>query len=276
MAFNEITYLFAYAISGLLIGFVGGMVGLVLGVVRFPIVLGAETTASVAAGTNLGISTLGSIAGAIKHYRQNNVDFQIFVIMAITGAIGAFIGSFLTDYVPMALLLGIIGMVVSYEAFSLIKSSHKTKTHSKNIPYTGEIDFIFKPEKDTKSKSILVESSIGFTVGFLGGLVGLVLGSIRMPAMISILKLEPKVAVGTNLASASVMGTIGLIGHILNNNVDYLIFMVMGSNAMVGAYLGARYTNKFSESNLKFIIGLVLVIVAVSMFWRVLVIVYGL
>ena len=46
MAFNEITYLFAYAISGLLIGFVGGMVGLVLGVVRFPIVLGAETTAA--------------------------------------------------------------------------------------------------------------------------------------------------------------------------------------------------------------------------------------
>ncbi len=66
MAFNEITYIFAYAISGLLIGFVGGMVGLVLGVVRFPIVLGAETTASVAAGTNLGISALGSYSCRVQ------------------------------------------------------------------------------------------------------------------------------------------------------------------------------------------------------------------
>lgn len=71
-----------------------------LGVARFPIILDAETTAGVTAGTNLCISTLGSITGAIKHYRQNNVDFQTFIIMAITGAIGAFIGSFLTSYIP--------------------------------------------------------------------------------------------------------------------------------------------------------------------------------
>jgi uncharacterized membrane protein YfcA len=76
-----------------------------------------------------------------------------------------------------------------------------------------------------------------------------------MPAMISVLKLKPKIAVGTNSASASLMGAMGLIGHILNNNVDYLILMLMGSNAMFGTYLGARYTNRFSESNLKFLIG---------------------
>jgi uncharacterized membrane protein YfcA len=270
MLFDGIAYLFAYAIAGLLIGFVGGMVGLVLGVVRYPLVLGAETTASIAAGTNLGISTLGSIAAAISHYRQNNVDFQVFITMAITGAIGAFIGSFLTKFVPMALLLGIIGVIVSYEAFSLIKNSNKTETQSKNKPSCGgETDFTLGLEKGLKSRSVLIESSIGFAVGFLGGLVGLVLGSIRMPAMISILKLKPKIAVGTNLASASVMGTIGFIGHVLNNNVDYLILMVMGPNAMIGAYLGARYTNRFSDSNLKLIIGIVLVVVAVFMFWRV-------
>ena len=78
MVFNHIVYLVFYAISGLLIGLVGGMVGLVLGVVRFPIVVTAETSASIVAGTNLGISTLGSIAAAIKHYKQNNIDFHVF------------------------------------------------------------------------------------------------------------------------------------------------------------------------------------------------------
>jgi uncharacterized protein len=72
-----------------------------------------------------------------------------------------------------------------------------------------------------------------------------------MPAMISILKMEPKVAVGTNLAAASVMGISGMIGHIINNNIDYLVLMIMGSTAMIGAYLGARYTNRFSDISLK-------------------------
>ncbi len=83
-------------------------------------------------------------------------------------------------------------MIVSYEAFSLIKNSNKTEIQSKKKSYGGETDFNFRLEKGLKSKSMFIESSIGFTVGFLGGLVGLVLGSIRMPAMISILKLEPK------------------------------------------------------------------------------------
>lgn len=40
--------------SGFIIGFVGGMVGLVLRVLRFPVVLSIETSTSMTAGTNLG------------------------------------------------------------------------------------------------------------------------------------------------------------------------------------------------------------------------------
>ena len=131
------------------------MVGLVLGVVRFPIVVSAETTASVVAGTNLGISTLGSITATVKHYRQNNIDFRVFRIMAITGAMGAFMGSLLTSYIPMTLLLGIIGAIVSYEAFSLIKNSNKIKINLKTIftIMTTAISIPKNAEKETITKS---------------------------------------------------------------------------------------------------------------------------
>jgi uncharacterized membrane protein YfcA len=97
----------------------------------------------------------------------------------------------------------------------------------------------------------------------------LVLGSIRMPAMISVLKMEPKIAIGTNLAIASFMGTFGLIGHLINNNVNYIIVITMGSTAMIGGYIGAKYTNRFSDVTLKRIIGVVLIVVALTMFWLV-------
>ncbi len=105
-------------------------------------------------------------------------------------------------------------------------------------------------------------------MGVLGGLVVLVLGSIRMPAIISILRMEPSTAIGTNLAAASVMGIPGLIGHIINSNIDYPVLILMGSGAMMGGYLGARYTNRFSERGLKRIIGMALIIVAITMFIR--------
>lgn len=240
-------------VLGLVIGFVGGLVGLVLGVVRFPLIFGTEISASVAAGTNIGISTLGALTAAIRHFKQNNVHFQIFAIMASTGAVGAFLGSLVTKLAPVNLLLLIIGIIVSYEAYILISGSRKEKKQNEN----------------QKRPSIVIECLIGFGIGFLGGLVGLVLGSIRMPAMISVLKMEPKVAVGTNLAAATIMGASGLLGHLIHNEIDYLTLAVMGPTAMIGGYAGAKFTNKFSAGKLKTIIGIVLVVVALFVFSRI-------
>jgi uncharacterized protein len=40
----------------------------------------------------------------------------------------------------------------------------------------------------------------------------------------------------------SIMGVSGLIGHVINNNIDYLVLTIMGSAAMIGGYIGATLT----------------------------------
>lgn len=243
--------LFLLAVAGLAIGFVGGLVGLVLGVIRLPLILGTELSAPIAAGTNIGVSTLGALAAAIQHLRQNNIHRKIFFVMATTGAGGAFLGSQITRLVPVTILLVVVAAIVIYESFMMLRSSR-----------TDNVEHIPKP-------SILTESLIGFEVGFVGGLVGLVLGSIRLPAMISVLKMEPKVAIGTNLAAATIMGTSGLVGHIFDNSVDYYVLAAMGPSAVVGAVLGARFTNRFNARTLKLLIGITLVPVAAFILLRV-------
>ena len=109
------------------------MVGLVLGVVRFPLVMSVESSVSITAGTNLGVSTLGAITAAIRHYHQKNIQFRAFIFLATTGAAGAFIGSFFTSYVPIVLLLMIIGLIVSYESFVLLNGSRIKKKRHNNI-----------------------------------------------------------------------------------------------------------------------------------------------
>lgn len=281
---------------GFVVGFVGGMVGLVLGVLRLAfIILGVEpsfshsssSSVSVAAGTNIGVSTFGAAAAAIRHFRQKNISLQTFLIMAATGSIGGFFGSVFTKYIPVTLLLGLIAIIVLYEAFVIIKSSRKKKDEemrrSNNNEDNNNLDLIHSPSSALRSSPsnpsnisgvhnkqfIFTESFIGFGIGFVGGLVGLIIGSLRLPAMISVLKMETKVAIGTNLAVSSLTGASSLVGHLINGNVDFLIMITMGPAAMLGGYMGAKYTNRFSEGSLKLIIGIVLIVVTGFIIWRI-------
>lgn len=247
------------------------MVGLVLGVIRLPFIVSTGLNVTESIGTNIGVSTLGAITAAIQHIRKRNISFTIFIIMALSGAIGAFYGASLTKNVSINLLLILIGLIISYESFTLLKDNNRNnKININNNEKKITENRLNVNQKSIKQKNpyndIIVQSIIGFLIGLLGGLVGLVLGSIRLPAMIKIWKTEPKIAVGTNMLISSVMGMSGFIGHIINNEVNFLYLIILGPSAMVGGFLGAKYTNRLSPSTLKKLIGIILAIVAAVIF----------
>lgn len=270
MEINFIYILFLSTI-GFIISFIGGMVGLVLGVIRLPFIVSTGLNVTESIGTNIGVSTLGAITAAIQHIRKRNISFTIFIIMALSGAIGAFYSASLTKNVSINLLLILIGLIISYESFTLLKDNNRNnKININNNEKKITENRLNVNQKSIKQKNpyndIIVQSIIGFLIGLLGGLVGLVLGSIRLPAMIKIWKTEPKIAVGTNMLISSVMGMSGFIGHIINNEVNFLYLIILGPSAMVGGFLGAKYTNRLSPSTLKKLIGIILAIVAAVIF----------
>ena len=214
-------------------------------------------------GTNIGVSTLGAITAAIQHIRNKNISFLIFIIMALTGAIGAFYGASLTKNVPINFLLILIGLIISYESFILLKEN---KSNNDKITTQQLLNLHQESKSQNSYYDVFLQSIIGFLVGILGGIVGLVLGSIRLPAMIKILKTEPKIAVGANMLISSVMGISGFIGHVIGNEVNFLYIIVLGPSAMIGGFLEARYTNRLSPTTLKRLIGIVLAIVAATIF----------
>ena len=263
MEINFINILFLSSI-GFIISFIGGMVGLVLGVIRLPFILSTGLSVTESVGTNIGVSTLGAITAAIQHIRNKNISLTIFIIMALTGAIGAFYGASLTKNVPINFLLILVGLIISYESFILLKENNNN-----NDKITTESLLNLNQESTSKNYyyyEFFLQSIIGFLVGILGGLVGLVLGSIRLPAMIKILKTEPKIAVGTNMLISSIMGISGFISHVISNEFNFLYLIILGPSAMIGGFLGARYTNRLSPTNLKRLIGIVLAIVAATIF----------
>jgi len=117
-------------------------------------------------------------------------------------------------------------------------------------------------------KRMVLGGGMGLAVGLLGGAVGLILGSIRLPALIRVLKVDPRIAAGTNLVIGFVMGSVGWIGHAIKGDVDYQLLILMGAGAAVGSYYGAKLTGKVDLATLVGAMGYVLLAVGVILIWR--------
>lgn len=74
------------------VGIVGGFGGLALGTVRLPVLLFLGMPSTLAAGTNIIVSTASSLFGALRHMREGRVDLRVVLIMGVPSFAGAFLG----------------------------------------------------------------------------------------------------------------------------------------------------------------------------------------
>ena len=104
----------------------------------------------------------------------------------------------------------------------------------------------------------------GAVIGLLGGFVGLILGALRMPALLRLVGEVPSRAVGTNLLVGVLVGIAGLLGHLPSAAPDLGILLVGSAASVPGALLGARLTGRLSEEQLLNAIGVVLLVAGVA------------
>ncbi len=241
-------------------GLLGGFVGLALGTIRLPALLLLGVAAPTAGGTNILVSSLASLTGALRHLREGRVNTRIVLVMGVPAFIGAFIGGFASDTVPEAVLLVAAGVLVFWQGVEFLAGARflprtPSGPDAGDGSQAGEVGGIFSRNR------MLAEGGIGLSVGLLGGAVGLILGSIRLPALIRILKVDPRIAAGTNLFIGFLMGAVGWVGHVVQGQVDYFLLLLMGPAAMVGSYYGARLTGRVSLDRLIMTMALVLMAV---------------
>jgi len=225
----------------------GGMVGLVLGNIRLPAVLLVAASPAAGAGANIGISAVAATAAAGAHIRAGRINWRLFAWMAPPSMVGAVAGGYLSGLISEDLLLAVIGLSLLYFGIDLLR------------PPKGEPGT--RPERAALDVRAAVVS--GALIGLLGGLVGLILGALRMPALLRYVGEEPSRAVGTNLAVGVCVGVAGVVGH-LPEGVDWEVLAVGAAASVPGALLGARLTGRLTERQLLRAIGAALVVAAVG------------
>jgi hypothetical protein len=195
----------------------------------------------------------------------------MLALMGIPTFIGAFIGGFFGRVVPRAALLIVVGITTTWYGYGLFTSRRggrrQQSADNPDLPVDGGSSVATTTRPKTPVRRYLVEMILGFIIGLFGGVVGLVLGQLRLPAMIQVLKVDPRTAAGTNLAIGALTGLFGFVGHLLHLEIDWVILIVLGPMAMLGSYLGAKQTGKLSPQTLRKWMGAVMVITSLPIFW---------
>jgi uncharacterized membrane protein YfcA len=238
------------AVWAFVVSFFGGMVGMVLGNLRLPLVVLIGSSAAAAAGANVAISGAAALTSAYAHWRGGRLSWRLFAWMAPTSLVGAIVGGLISGVLPNRVLLAAIAVVVLYGAWEIAHYRRPEGAEPVAVP---------------DNRRLLVNAAIvGFGVGVLGGFVGLILGTLRLPALIKYSGVSPYAAVGTNAAVGVVVGIGGLVGH-LPSGIDWSILAVGAAAAMPAAYLGARFTGRLDEPQLLRAIAAILVISGLTM-----------
>ena len=225
-----------------LVALAGGAVGLVLGNIRLPLVLLVASNPAAGAGANIGISGVAAFAAAAAHIRAGRINWRLFAWMAPPSMAGAVAGGLISGALPETALLLVIGAALIYFGVDLLRP----KPERAQPPEPREVNL----------RAAVLSGAI---IGLLGGLVGLILGSLRMPALLRWVGETPARAVGTNLAVGFWVGVAGVAGH-LPSGVDWTVFAIGAAASIPGALLGARLTGRLSERQLLRAIGAMLVV----------------
>jgi uncharacterized membrane protein YfcA len=224
----------------------GGLVGLVLGNIRLPVIVLVASSPAAGAGANIGISAVAALAAAVTHIRAGRIDWRVFAWMTPPSVAGAVVGGLLSGAIPDDALLIAIGATLLVFGVDLLRPRR--------------LSIGAGPEGTSPAAAVLS----GAAIGLLGGFVGLILGALRIGALLRFVGADAFRAVGTNVAVGFCLGVAGVLGH-LTGGVDWTL-LVLGAGASVpGALLGARLTGRLAEDELLRAVGAILLVAGTAM-----------
>ena len=129
-----------------------------------------------------------------------------------------------------------ITILTVYGLVSLLRN--KTTTHS------GAQTVLHKHQ-------YLREGVIGFGLGWLVGMFGILFATGRLITVMNAFKIGPKVVVGTGASISCVLGLTAFAGHAFFGNVNFLLFFVLASTGMTGGISWLKTYKPYKSKKVK-------------------------
>jgi uncharacterized protein len=271
----------AFLILGLggIVGFLSGMFGVGGGFLITPLLffIGVPPAVAVATGANQVVAS--SISGVLAQLRRKGVDFTMGTVLLVGGVIGSVFGvwvfSIMTRlgqidlFVQLSyvLFLGLIGAMMFQESVRSFLRARKTGApirRSHVHSWVHGLPFKMKFRASGLYISVIPPALIGAAVGFLSAIMGVGGGFILVPAMIYLLGMPTKVVIGTSLFQIIFVTSFTTVMHAVNSQtVDMMLALLLILGGVVGAQIGTRVGVRLKAEQLRILLSLLVLTVAI-------------
>ena len=271
----------AFLILGLggIVGFLSGMFGVGGGFLITPLLffIGVPPAVAVATGANQVVAS--SISGVLAQLRRKGVDFHMGTVLLVGGFIGSAIGVWVFAWMTRlgqidlfvqlsyVLFLGLIGALMFQESVRSLLRSRKagaTIRRSHVHSWVHGLPFKMKFRASGLYISVIPPVLIGAAVGFLSAIMGVGGGFILVPAMIYLLGMPTKVVIGTSLFQIIFVTSFTTVMHAVNSQtVDMLLALLLILGGVIGAQIGTRVGVRLKAEQLRIMLSLLVLTVAI-------------
>ncbi|MFI0960243.1 sulfite exporter TauE/SafE family protein [Streptomyces sp. NPDC021080] len=235
----------AGAVTGIALGALGGG-GSVLTVPALIYLLGF--TPSAATTASLVIVTLTSATALSAHARQGTVRWRAGALFAAAGLIPAALGGAVSGQLPPAVLTGAFSLIAGLAAFRMLRPA---------ADGTGAGGTGAGPAGTGRI------TGTGAGLGAVTGVLGVGGGFLAVPALVNVVGLRMRAAVGTSLLVITANSLAALLARAgTAQNLDWAVVAPFAGAAVLGAWDGKRLAARVSGGTLQRIFAWALLAVA--------------
>jgi uncharacterized membrane protein YfcA len=270
----------AFLLLGLggMVGVLSGMFGVGGGFLLTPLLFFIGIPPAVAVATGADLIVASSISGVLAHLRRKSVDIRMGLVLLAGGLVGAAAGVRLfavmreigqTDLLVglfYVVFLGVIGGLMLIESINTLRKASRGTPTRRHHTWVHSLPLKMKFRTSGLYISVIPPIAVGVLVGVLAAVMGVGGGFILVPAMIYLLGMPTKVVVGTSLFQIIfVSGFTTLLHATTTKSVDLPLAVVLLVGGVIGAQIGTRLATRLRAEQLRILLALLVLGVAVRL-----------
>ena len=256
------------ALSGLLAGAFGALLGLGGGILIVPILtLGFDMPLAAAVGTSLICVIATSTGGAAVNVRAGRADVRLGILLGAGTVVGALTGGVAAGLLPERVIAGLFAGLLAYTSYRMGREALRRPDT------TGEQRRPSTPSEtaggsDPGHRRLPAALGGSFVAGNVSGLLGVGGGIVIVPLLHLTMGAPMRVAVATSNFMIGITAAAGAYAYLFRGDVDANVAAPVVLGVAIGSALGARWSGRVRQGWLVGLFVVVMLYVASQMALR--------
>ena len=273
---------FVLLAMGAAVGFLSGLFGVGGGFLITPLLIFYNIPPAIAVATGANQVIASSFSGALSHMKRGTLDFKLGFVLLAGGIVGSTAGVYVFSVLRSlgqldlfisllyVVLLGSVGGLMLFESVNALRATRSGAAPT--LKKSGQHNWIHRLPLKMRFRtsklfvSVIPVLGLGAAIGFLSSIMGVGGGFIMVPALIYLLRVPTNVVVGTSLFQIIfTSGYTTLIHASTNYTVDIMLALLLMIGGVAGAQYGAKAGQKLRGEQLRALLALLVLAVAIRL-----------